>query len=94
MLTALVLTPLLPAGLPVLAPRESDIANFVSADALFADEDEMADKLARLLSDEDFRLARARAQQRHLVRENTADAYARHLLAFAVEVRRARGWDD
>lgn len=70
-------------GIPVLAQKTSDLANFVAPEHLYIDPQDMIAKLERLLTDENFRLAQAAAQQEKILRDNTSDAYAHNLLDFA-----------
>ena len=82
-------------GVPVLAQRNSNAANFIDRQFLYDDQSDMAALLGRLLNDEPHRLQVARAQQDQLRRDCTTEAEGRamtRLLALArVEAQKRFG---
>ncbi len=74
-------------GVPVLAPADANVANFIGPDQLFSNLDDMIHKISRLLCDEAFRLSIATAQQEKLLRDNSQASIGLRLHELALLTR-------
>lgn len=70
-------------GVPALVPDLCDAANFVDPDYAYRDAGDMQRKLLRLLTDEDYRLAAAHAQQERLRHHHTSELEGRGIATLA-----------